>query len=419
MQFKSDTEIKKWRPKGNNTRVRCGPKLYVRGFETGRKLFQLRFEVNRKTNWLDVADYPAMSLAVAREIAIAAGRLVKAKDCSVESLRVALTRSDSAMSLETGIKAKGVADQPTSTVPTFDELYRDWHKDHRENNRWTNAQTENRPIRSYEIHAEKHIGAMPIDKIRKPAIKAFMQPVFKTAPKQAALLLGYIKEVFVKAGDDELIEANPCPTKTAFTIPRRNENPHSSLHFSKLPRLMEWLTNAPFSQAVKVAMRISVITAHRASVVSNMRWRHVDLETGVWTIPPRDVEKREPGLMKSGHTFASKLPERLLEDLKGLDADRSNEVYVFSVDGQKPINAETLRRNFKKHSDVTTHGFRNTFKTWALNQDPPINPFLVDRYVDHALVGLDRHYRRDDVFQQRAELAERYCAFVMGECDEP
>ena len=182
---------------------------------------------------------------------------------------------------------------------------------------------------------------------------------------------------------------------------------------------MEWLTNAPFSQAVKVAMRISVITAHRASVVSNMCWRHVDLETEVWTIPPRNVEKREPGLMKSGHTFDSKLPERLLEDSKGLDANRSNEVYVFSVDGQKPINAETLRHNFKKHSDVTTHGFRNTFKTWALNQDPPIDPFLVDRYVDHALVGLDRHYRRDDLFQQRAELAERCCAFVMGQCDEP
>jgi hypothetical protein len=83
MQFSSDTEIKKWKPKDNNTRARCGPKLYVRGFGTGRKLFQLRFEVDRKTHWFDVADYPAMSLAVAREIAIAAGRLIKSKDCTL------------------------------------------------------------------------------------------------------------------------------------------------------------------------------------------------------------------------------------------------------------------------------------------------------------------------------------------------
>ena len=67
---------------------------------------------------------------------------------------------------------------------------------------------------------------------------------------------------------------------------------------------------------------------------------------------------------------------------------------------------------------IHANGFRNTFKTWALNQNPPIDNFLVDRYVDHALAGLDKHYRRDDLFQQRAELAERYCAFAMGDNNE-
>lgn len=306
MQLGTDTEIKRWKPKGNNTRARCGPKLYVRGFETGRKLFQLRFEVDRKTNWLDVADYPQMSLSVAREIAIASGRLIKAKECTVETLRIALSKSDSAMSLENGIKAQDVEAQPTGAVPTFDELYRAWHKTQTAANRWTNVQAENRPIRGYEIHAERHIGTMPINKIRKSIIKAFMQTAFTKAPKQAALLLGYINEIFRTAGDDELIEANPCPSKAAFTIPRRNDNPHSSLHFSKLPQLMEWLNLAPFSNAVKVAMRLSVITAHRASVISNMRWKHLNLETGVWTVPERDVEKRELGpLMKSGHVFSA------------------------------------------------------------------------------------------------------------------
>ena len=70
MQFRTDSEIKKWKPTGNNMRVRCAPKLYIRGFGTGRKLFQLRFEAYRKTHWLDVADYPEMPLTMAREIAI-------------------------------------------------------------------------------------------------------------------------------------------------------------------------------------------------------------------------------------------------------------------------------------------------------------------------------------------------------------
>ena len=70
MQFRTDSEIKKWKPPGNNTHVRCAPKLYIRCFGTGRKLFLLRFEGDRKTHWLDVADYAEVPLTMAREIAI-------------------------------------------------------------------------------------------------------------------------------------------------------------------------------------------------------------------------------------------------------------------------------------------------------------------------------------------------------------
>jgi hypothetical protein len=43
-----------------------------------------------------------------------------------------------------------------------------------------------------------------------------------------------------------------------------------------------------------------------------------------------------------------------------------------------------------------------------------VDDFLADRYCDHALKGLDKNYRRDDLFQQRADLAERYYDFVRG-----
>ena len=92
----------------------------------GRKIFQLRFEVDHKTYWLDVADYPEMPLAMAREIAITSGRLIKAKDCTVEGLRVASPKSDSSTALEQRIKARDVDIQKTSHVPTFDTAYWTW-----------------------------------------------------------------------------------------------------------------------------------------------------------------------------------------------------------------------------------------------------------------------------------------------------
>ena len=120
------------------------------------------------------------------------------------------------------------------------------------------------------------------------------------------------------------------------------------------------------------------------------------------------------GYMKSGRPFAMQLPSGLLNEFRSLYQSNASKPskFVFAMKGGHPINAETLRRNFKKFGDVGSHGFRSSFKTWALHQD--IDQFLVDRYVDHSLIGLDRAYRRDDLYPQRAELAERYYDFCNG-----
>ena len=109
-----------------------------------------------------------MAMAMALAIAIDSGRLIKAKDCTVESLRVALLKFDSVIALEQQIKARDVDTQQTSHVPTFDTAYRTWYEMQVVSNCWINAASECRSIRVYEIHAQQHIGALPLDKIRKP-----------------------------------------------------------------------------------------------------------------------------------------------------------------------------------------------------------------------------------------------------------
>jgi len=159
-------------------------------------------------------------------------------------------------------------------------------------------------------------------------------------------------------------------------------------------------------------MKLAIVTVQRAAAVAYMRWEHYEPDTGIWTIPAKDPQELTEGLMKSGRAFAVRLPVNLRQTINTLPQRCP---HVFSVDGHRPIHPETLRRNFMKFGDITTHGFRNTFKTWALHQQPPIDMFLVDRYTDHSLQGLDRHYRRDDMFKERAALGERYMAYVQQE----
>ena len=255
---------------------------------------------------------------------------------------------------------------------------------------------------------------MRLDKIRRPLIKRFMQPLFISNPEIASKLLGFLNEVFEGAYDNELINHNPCPRLKSFTLPKRQTHHAPTLHYSELPALWDWLRTAPFSAPVKIAMKLSVVTAHRASVVAHAQWSHIDLTSGIWTVPERNLDAPEAGCMKSGRQFACKLPETLCDELKALYEARTHERFAFSVDGTKSINPETLRRNFMKFGSISSHGFRSTFKVWCLNQNPPIDRFLADRYLDHSLVGLDRNYRRDSMFEQRTVLMQRYYDFVTG-----
>ena len=413
--MQTDTAIRKWAPAKNQELHRCGDGLYLRGFLSGRKLFQIRVTVSGKRRWIDLGNYPDRSLADAREAAMAAKRTLKSGVTTPDRLQAVLLRGTQASDLENQLN-KGTGDDAGRLgIPTFDKAYRDWYALQLKANRWTNIASRRRPLRSYENHIEQHLGNLRLDAIRRPNIKKILQPLFLTHTETATKLVGNTWEVLGTAFDNELIESNPCPRKASFTTPNRQTRHAASLHYSRLPEIWNWLGAAPFSMPVKTAMQLTIVTVHRASVIANMRWDHFDCENHVWTIPKKDVEASQQGFMKSGRQYALRLPQTLSEAVCALP--RTSD-FVFTVDGRKPINSETLRRNFQKFDKITTHGFRNTFKTWALNQKPAIDGFLVDRYCDHALVGLDKNYRRDDLFELRAALANQFYEHVARSSNE-
>ena len=162
-------------------------------------------------------------------------------------------------------------------------------------------------------------------------------------------------------------------------------------------------------------MRTAIVTAHRASVIAFARWEHLDLDNGRWSIPEKPDGIRHEGYMKSGRAFSMRLPTGITEQFRQLKASNENDTgeYIFDMGNGKPMNPETLRRNFQKFGEMTTHGLRNSLKTWALHEG--IEQFVVDRYVDHSLQGLDKAYRRDDMYEERAAVCERYYKFISGQ----
>ena len=404
----TDAAIRKWTATKNQELHRCGDGLYIRGFLSGRKLFQVRISLNHKRRWINIGEYPDKSLSNAREISLAVKRLFKAGELETDKLQAALPRVRSANELEAELGKSVDSNAGRLGIPTFVQAFHDWYDLQLQANNWRHKASARFPLTAYELHADKHIGNMRMDKITRPMIRDFMQPLFLSNSETARKLLGYMYKVFEVAYDNGFIDGNPCPRKDSFTVPPKKIQHSSSLHYSRLQELWEWLDEASFSQVVKIAMRIAVVTTHRASVITNIKWDHLDCDTGKWTVPKAPVGLSE-GYMKSGREFSVQLPKGLLEPLSALPKRCE---FVFSLDGKKPINAETLRRNFQKFDNITTQGFRNTFKTWCLNND--IDGFLADRYCDHALKDVDANNRQYDLYAQRAALVERYYDYCKG-----
>jgi hypothetical protein len=121
--------------------------------------------------------------------------------------------------------------------------------------------------------------------------------------------------------------------------------------------------------------------------------------------------KNDPlGLMKSGEEYTNIFPDGLRKMIN--DQLIVGHEYVFvSPYGGRNINPESVRKFFKGfEKTMTSHGVRNLFKEWAENSN--VSKFMADRYVDHALVGLDAAYRRFDTLKARSEIARNYYDYM-------
>ena len=148
-------------------------------------------------------------------------RLLKDSVATVESLKAMVTRVNTAHDLGI-LAARNVNDANVSEMLTFDQAYRDWYQRQLRSGLWTHRASMSRPLTFYETYAARHIGGLRLDEIRRPTIKAFMQPLFMSNPALASKLLGYINKVFEEAMDNELwMRTRPLKNLQSLTANQR------------------------------------------------------------------------------------------------------------------------------------------------------------------------------------------------------
>ena len=278
-------------------------------------------------------------------------------------------------------------------------------------NGWKNEVHRQQWRQSLRDHANA-LTPKPIADIDTDDVLAVLQPIWTQKAETAKRLRGRIERVLDAAkarGLRPRDSMNPALYRghLALLLPAQSKlarGHHAALPWKELPAFMIALRSREALAAR--CLEFVILTAARSGEALGATWKEIDLDRRLWTVPG--------ARMKAGDEHVVPLSDgaaRLLAELRPEQPAPSDA--VFAVGGAQRSNmamAMLLRRMGR--SDITTHGFRSTFRDWA--GDATAYPReLIEQALAHTIQNkAERAYRRGTAIEKRRELMEAWAAFA-------
>jgi integrase len=152
------------------------------------------------------------------------------------------------------------------------------------------------------------------------------------------------------------------------------------------------------------ALEFLILTASRTNEVIGARWSEIDVGARMWSVPaPR---------MKGGREHRVPLTPAAIAVLKRMRGQGGDFVFPGAKAGQGLSNMALLKVLERMgRGDLTAHGFRATFKTWA-SERTNFPRELVEAALAHVLGDkVEAAYQRGDLFDKRRRLMDAWAEF--------
>jgi integrase len=215
---------------------------------------------------------------------------------------------------------------------------------------------------------------------------------------QGARLRGLIEHVLRAEG----IDPNPASWERVQNhVSKKNIEavPFASMPWRDVPAFMAELL--PHQSTIAQCLRFTILTGVRTNEAIGAEWREINLQEWTWTIPK---EK-----MKAGQQHVVPLSDAAIACL---GPKTSGIVFRVTNTHTGAINASGLNKLLKKYRpDVTVHGFRSSFATWAQEHGFPTE--VIDAALAHKERSRTRRaYLRSDLLPERRKLAHAWARFA-------
>lgn len=353
------------------------PSVGLRVSAHGRKTWFLMYRSGGRLRRLTLGTYPDLSLADARQQAMAARHTVAQGDdpaAHKQSLRTAPT----------------VADLATQYLELYAKVHKkSWRDDARLLSKEVLPQWGTR--KAYDLQ-------------RRDVLALLDHLTQRGAPIQANRVLALVRKLFNWAISRDLLAHNPCLQVQA---PSKEHQRDRVLSDDDIRRVWTACDHLGLRQAAY--FRLFLLTAQRGGEVRSMRWADVDLDMGWWTIPATQT--------KNGLAHRVPLSPEALAVLRAFHTTAAASPWVF------PSPARQHQALGKLHKEAqclvaisgvafVPHDLRRTAASHMTSMGIP--RFVVAKILNHVEPGVTKVYDRHSYDAEKRQALDAWGRKVMA-----
>jgi integrase len=289
---------------------------------------------------------------------------------------------------------------------------------------WRNAKHGAQWLATLESYAYPVIGDLPVADVRTDDVLRVLRPIWERVPETASRVRQRIEAV-LDAARVKGWRTGENPARWKGHLAGELPQPRKVKRVRHRPALA-WQDMGAFMAALdkregfaSQALRFVILTAARTGEVRGMRWREVDLDAKVWTVPG--------DRMKAGklHRVAlSPAALAVLAEFRPLMKQSGDLVFPGGRQG-KPLSdmalSEVVRRMNEGGEEgapprwrdaegraVVPHGFRSSFRDWA-GETRPEGREVVEAALAHTVKDkAEAAYARSDLLEKRRPLMDAW-----------
>ncbi len=246
-----------------------------------------------------------------------------------------------------------------------------------------------------------------IDSIERDEIKALVYAKRdKPAPAAARRLAVLIGSIFNYAVNEQKLVSTPArgiklgtpPQMTRVLLPRGWCPPMPAPEITAY-----WKGTAALDPVYRAVFRLLLLTAQRRSEVAEMVWAELDLDNKLWTLPAaRSKNKREHTIPLSEPALA------ILGEVKNVGP------WVFAYTGKGPVRSFAGRMTVLRGvvgPGWRLHDIRRTAATGMGALD--VSNEMIGRVLNHTVAGVTAIYNRNDPEAQKRAALDLWADAVM------